>query len=101
MQSEVAYKTAICTDYEKLLCTCVSALDNWKNRREEVVDRHLSGKEVGDELMRLQADYARAYTRLEKHKDHCELCRFVTRMGGHGGESVSNAVMERKHSALT
>lgn len=99
MASEIAYKTAVCTEYEELLSDCVGALDKWKDRREEIVNRHLSGKEVGDELMRLQADYAKAYTRLERHKNNCALCRFVTRIGGHTGASVSSEVMERKQSA--
>jgi hypothetical protein len=99
MDTELAYKTSFCTEYERLLCNCVTALDCWKERREEVVNRQLSGKQVGDELMRLQADYAKSYSRLEKHKDACELCRFVARMGGHYAASVSTEVMERKHSA--
>lgn len=99
MNSELAYKTAICTDYERLLCSCVKSLDSWRNRRDEVTNAHLRGKEVGDQLMRLQAEYAKAYSRLEKHKDNCELCRFVSKIAGREDVSISTAVMARKNSA--
>lgn len=50
MDTELAYKTSFCTEYERLLCNCVTALDCWKERRKEVVNRHLIGKQVGDEM---------------------------------------------------
>ena|SRR5664279_2720557 len=99
MISELSYKTAFCTDYERLLCASVDALNRWRERREQISSSCITGKEVGDELMRLQADYAKAYSRLEKHKDYCELCRFVSKIAGRSDASVSTAVMERKHSA--
>jgi hypothetical protein len=39
----------------------------------------LSGKEVGDEMLRLQADYAKAYTVLRKHVSKCAICQFFLR----------------------
>lgn len=99
MATKVAYKTAVCMEYERLLSTCVNALEKWRNRREELSNRHLNGRAVGDELMRLQADYAKAYWQLERHNDNCELCRFVARIGRQTMASVSTAVMERKNSA--
>jgi len=59
----------------------------------------LRSKEAGDELMRLQADYAKAYSRLEKHKNDCELCHFVSKIGGRSDASLSTAVMDKKRSA--
>ena len=68
MGTELSYKTAVCTEYERLLFVCVKSRDSWKNRREEIANLGLKGKEVGDELLRLQADYAKAHSRLEKQR---------------------------------
>src|SRR5260221_2242212 len=68
MEGELFYKTAFCSNYERLLCVCVQSLNAWRNLREEIANSDLRSKEAGDDLMRLQADYARAYSRLEKHK---------------------------------
>jgi len=40
----------------------------------------IASKKVGDELLRLQTDYAEAYSRLDKHKCNCEFCRFVSKI---------------------
>ena len=99
MEGELFYKTAFCTEYERLLCVCVQSLNAWKNLREEVSNSGLSRKEAGDELMRLQADYAKAYSRLEKHEENCELCHFVSKISGRHNASLSTAIMDKKHSA--
>jgi len=48
-----------------------------------------------------QADYAKAYSRLEKHGDNCELCRFVMKIGGRSYASLSNTntVLDKECSA--
>jgi hypothetical protein len=99
MEGELFYKTAFCSKYERLLCVCVQSLDAWQNLREEIANSGLGNKQAGDELMRLQADYAKAYSRLEKHKDDCELCHFVSKISGRNEASLSVAVMDKKHSA--
>jgi hypothetical protein len=99
MEGELLYKTAFCAEYERLLCVCVQSLDTWKNRREEIANSVLREWEAGDELMRLQEDYAKAYSHLEKHIDNCELCHFVSKISGRNNASVSIAVMDKKHSA--
>ena len=99
MESGHFYKTAFCSTYERLLCACAQSLDVWRDLREEIASSSLTSKEEGDELIRLQADYARAYSRLEKHRDSCELCRFVSKISGRTEASLSVAVMDKKHSA--
>jgi hypothetical protein len=99
MERELFYKTAFCSNYERLLCVCVQSLNAWRNLREEIANSSLTSKEAGDELLRLQADYAKAYLRLEKHKDNCELCYFVSKVSGRNYASVSTAVMDKKDSA--
>jgi hypothetical protein len=78
MNEGIAVRTAACSDYERLLIECKDALFAWKNRREEIARFGLEGKRTGDELQRLQAEYARAYNRLERHVKSCAMCKFAT-----------------------
>ena len=80
MNEDVRFRTAICSNYEKLLIECQEALYAWKDRREEIVRFGAWGKKAGDELQRLQADYARAYNRLERHTKNCEVCTFTAEL---------------------
>ena len=77
MNAEFSFKTAVCTDYESLLLACRKALETWRKQREEISRLGSPSKEKTDELLRLQADYAKGYSRLKKHQETCELCRFV------------------------
>jgi hypothetical protein len=99
MDAELSCEVAVCTEYERLLCACVQSLDSWKSRREVIANSNLRGKEVADELLHVQADYAKTYLRLEKQKDNCGLCRFVSKIGRRNYTSISTAVMDKKHSA--
>jgi len=72
----IALETAVCAQYEILLKECEAALEAWDERREQIAESHLSGKEVGDDLLRQQADYAKAYTALRKHMSKCWICQF-------------------------
>jgi hypothetical protein len=99
MESGLFYKTAFCSTYERLLCASVQSLEAWRNLREEIASSGSKRKEAADELIRLQADYANAYSRLEKHRDNCELCRFIAKVAGSTEASLSVAVMDKKHSA--
>jgi hypothetical protein len=78
---------------------CQDALERWRRRREEISAAGLSGKQIADELLRLQADYAKAYSRLEKHEDDCELCRFVSKIGGRDYAGISSAALDKKRLA--
>jgi len=79
MNQDLHMRTAACSEYQRLLRICQGALVAWKERREEIVRLGLEGKTTGDELRRLQAEYARSYNRLERHPDSCEVCRFTPR----------------------
>ncbi len=74
---ELTFESAICSDYEKLLKESQLALVTWRERSEEVLRFGLQGKSIGDELQKLQADYATAYHRLEQHGKTCILCQFT------------------------
>lgn len=96
MLSELSFGSAVCTEHERLRTVCQGALEKWRGRREEISASGLSGKHVADELLRLQADYAKAYSRLEKHEDNCELCRFVSKIGGRDYAGISNPSLDKK-----
>jgi len=81
MNEALRFRTAVCSDYENLLKECQRALQAWKERREEIARIGLRGKRAGDELQKLQADYARAYNRLERHPKCCAVCRFSSELG--------------------
>jgi transcriptional antiterminator Rof (Rho-off) len=89
MSTELSFKTAVCTDYENLLLACQMALETWRKLREEVVTRESMSKDEANELLRLQAAYAKGYSRLKKHQDTCELCRFVSKVGKDNFASIS------------
>jgi uncharacterized protein YicC (UPF0701 family) len=82
LKNEFFFKTVVCNEYEKLLKKCTTALEIWDNRREEIAQGRLKRKEVGEELLRLQADLAKAYSILQRHSDNCRLCQFVSKIGG-------------------
>jgi hypothetical protein len=90
MNLEVNFQTAFCNEYESLLHECHSAKETcseWRTKMSVTADAHLN-REIGSELIRLQANYAKAYARLEQHQRECELCQFVTKMSAHQRECV-------------
>ena len=99
MNSELSFKTAVCTEYERLLTACQSALETWRNRRDEFARLQVQGKRAGDELLRLQADYARAHVRLEAHEQNCETCRFVSKIAGRDFTAITDAVLDKRRYA--
>ena len=90
-----SFKTAFCTDYENLLFASQRALESWCVRREEVAAHGFASKATADELVSLQTAFARAYSRLESHKEHCELCRFVSRVSARNRSSISVAALQK------
>jgi len=76
MRNILVFKTAACTEYERLLKECQQALLLLHERRQEIRQDHLTGVEVGRELLTLQARYAKSYSALLKHSKHCNRCQF-------------------------
>ncbi len=62
----------------------------------EVCQSRLSGKEAGDELLRLQAKYAQAYTVLQRHAHNCSVCQLLSRVEGGDPENSSEAPSDSK-----
>jgi hypothetical protein len=89
MSAEFCPRTAGCTEYQNLLIACQKALVTWREQREEITELGSCRKEATDELLRLQADYAKAYSRSKNHKDNCEVCRCIAEVGGTKFASIS------------
>ena len=90
MNKPLCIKTAFCNQYQRLLEECESALEIWDEHRAEVSVSRLVGKEAGDELLRLQAKFARAYAVLQRHSQDCLLCQMVTHLEGHDSQDGPN-----------
>ena len=74
MSKQQFLKVGTCINYQTLLEECERALAIWNERRGEISQSRLVGKEAGDELLRLQAKFARAYTVLHNHTHNCSFC---------------------------
>ena len=94
MSKQQFVRTAICNRYQTLLEECESALAIWSKHRAEVLQSRLVGKEAGDELLRLQAKYAHAYTMLQNHALNCSFCQLISRLEGRGSENSSDALAD-------
>jgi hypothetical protein len=80
MREQSLARRILCKEYQALLEEADRARKRWDQRRSEICRVHLVGKETGDELLRLQANYARAYTLLRTHMHTCFRCRIVSRI---------------------
>jgi hypothetical protein len=89
MNKQQFVKTAMCNKYQTLLEECERALAIWNEHRAEISQSRLVGKEGADELLRLQANYARAYTVLQNHAHNCSFCQLVSRLEGRDSENTS------------
>lgn len=90
MNNQLSVETAVCAEHERLRVECQKALEIWNEHRAEFCQFRFMGREAGDELLRLQAKYARAYTVLQNHERNCSLCQLALRMEGRDSENNSD-----------
>ena len=74
------FQVSACGQHDQLLARYQQALEAWAKLRETSWNLGLHGKELTGELLRLQAEFARAYTLLHQHTRECLLCRFGTKL---------------------
>jgi hypothetical protein len=91
MNNQVSVETAVCAEHQMLLAECQRALEIWNEHRAEFCQFRFMRREAGDELLRLQAKYARAYTVLQNHERNCSLCQLASRMEGRNPENRPDA----------
>jgi len=89
MGKQLSVNTSICGEYQRLLEGSQSALEIWNEHRTEFCQFRFIGREAGEELLRLQAKYARAYTVLQNHERNCSLCQLASRMEARAPENSS------------
>jgi len=94
MNNQLSVETAVCSEHQRLLAECEQALDNWNDHRAEFCKSYPIGKEAGDELVRLQAKYARAYTVLRNHEHNCLLCQLVSTAEERDSENSSDGYFD-------
>ena len=90
MSKQLSVNTSVCSEYQRLLEESQSSLEIWNEHRAEFCQFRFIGREAGDELLRLQAKYARAYIVLQNHERNCSLCRLVSRIEGRDSENSSD-----------
>jgi hypothetical protein len=75
MAKQLPAAGVVCGEFQKLLQESTVAKEAWRKLRAEICWTQLVPKETVDELLRLQAKYARAYAVLCKHLHTCFQCR--------------------------
>jgi hypothetical protein len=68
-------RPAACSEYESLLDDSRLALEAWKEGRTEIRQSGRKGRAIDDQLRILQANFARAYARLQAHARYCDICQ--------------------------
>jgi hypothetical protein len=75
MSATVFEMTATCETHQGLHDECSRARDEWNSRRAEISKLGLKGKKIDNELMRLQAKFAKSYAMVRNHLRGCECCQ--------------------------
>jgi hypothetical protein len=94
MSKQLSINTSICSEYQRLLEESQKALEIWNEHRAEFCQFRFISREAGDELLRLQAKCAQAYTVLQNHERSCSLCQFVSRIEGRDSETTSDTLSD-------
>jgi len=74
MTKQLPARVMVCSEYQRLLEESARAREAWSKLRYEVCWTELIPKKTVDELLRLQAKYARAFSLLQKHVHACARC---------------------------
>jgi hypothetical protein len=92
MSKQLSVNASICSENQRLHEESQRALEIWNEHRAEFCQFRFIGREAGDELLRLQAKYARAYTVLQDHERHCSLCQLGSRIEGRDFQNSSDTL---------
>jgi len=92
MNNQLSVEAAVCTEHQRLLAECQGTLEIWNEHRAEFCQFRFISREAGDELLRLQAKYARAYTVLQNRS----LCQLASRMEGRDPENRPDALFDNE-----
>jgi hypothetical protein len=98
MSTAVAPRIGVCPEYQRLLQSCQQALNVWQRRRTRAERTPLAGPRIRAGLAHLQEEYASLYAQLESHEQFCQVCQYVSKVGGLDFESMANALNRRPFS---
>ncbi len=59
----------------------------------------LRGRALGGELVRLQADFAKSYSVLQKHVRECAMCEFMRRLASENSETPDEVLTHQVRPA--
>jgi hypothetical protein len=99
MNTAILPRQGGCPDYQVLLQECQKALASWQQRRTLVDRGPIPRKNLSAALNNLQANYARAYTRLENHERSCHTCQYISKIAGLDFDSMFSALDQYRRSA--
>jgi hypothetical protein len=98
MSPAVAPRIGVCPEYQNLLHSCQQALSVWQARRTRAERSPMAGPRVRAELKHLQDKYAQVYSQLESHEQFCQVCQYISKVGGLDFESMANALTRHNFS---
>jgi len=82
MNNQFSVEPAGCREHQLLLGEYQRALEIWNQQRAEFCQFRFVQREAGDELLRLQANFARASNVFDSHERNCSLCQRASRIEG-------------------
>lgn len=89
----------VCPEYQKLLNKCQEALTSWQQRAALITRNSQVGNKATVELRRLQSNYKRAYSLLDRHEHACPNCQYVSKIAGLDFECMTTALNTYRRSA--
>jgi len=90
MNNQFSVEGAGCREHQLLLGECQRTLEIWNRQRAEFCQFRFAQREAGDELLRLQANFARASNVLANHERSCSLCQRASRIEGRDATKSSS-----------
>lgn len=73
-----AVGSAVCETYQALIDDCANARRQWNERRAEISELGLRGKGIDNELLGLQARFAKSYAMVRNHVCDCGSCQLAS-----------------------
>jgi DNA polymerase III delta prime subunit len=80
MMKQLPFTATVCREFQLLPEESECTREIWHEGCAEICRLRLVGKESGDDLLRLQAKYARVCMLLRKHVSSCPLCQPASRI---------------------
>lgn len=100
MNRKASFKTSVCSEYEALLYTSKSALDEFRAAFETSSEPESEDETDQQELLtRLKEKYERAYARLIQHFEQCELCKISQKSKSKNPPHPDRVIPFRRRSA--